>query len=143
MRGEARLIRVLAPSMTGINDKAIAIDKALRQCQENWGIDEGDGKWVFLAEFIRHCEGERIAGARTVRKWAHVLEERGYWDLHKQTGNRYQYQPRRRLTAAEACLPTPADVEAWLRAESQADAADTKKLSEQERADRFEGGDEE
>ena len=135
------LRRVLGASMSGINDKATAIDKALRKCQEDWGHDEGDGKWVALGDLIRYCGRNRIASPKTVRRWAHYFDDKGFWDRQTMSGNRYQYQAMRNLMDGEASLPTPNEIELWMQL--QADEEATAQLSEQTRADRFQGGDEE
>ena len=134
------LLRVLAPSMSGITATAIAIDNALDEVRLMHSGPKNAALWVSLSDLIRHCEAQKVASSRTVRRWAHYLDEQGFWDKQTAPGNRFQYRSLRLVTGGTIDLPNPSEIEQWMHDKSKTEAGEVEQLSGRNRDDSFSGG---
>ncbi|MEN8184960.1 MAG: hypothetical protein ABFS46_20760, partial [Myxococcota bacterium] len=98
---------VLAPSMTGLTEKALAICELHQELAASTG-GSIDG-WVRRADLEREAGRRGVAVCNTVRKWSKRFVELGIWEGRRPVGA-WEYRGVRDVGAELLPLPRPEDL---------------------------------
>lgn len=107
--------KILEPTMSGLTEKAVAIDAALAELSAPQWAYLSEPTWVRRTRLIESTETQDIASDKTVRKWAERFVEWGYWSGRQNEKDRaWEYLPVRSVSAEPIRIPTPGELEAVL-----------------------------